>query len=225
MALVLTESTFIFPLCNHTWSQAQEHSFCLLFSTNIPLTSIFLKGKKSVNLSFGKTAKCGSGLGFLPLLLCFFCLGKLRPSCNPHSLIWRSPGLAGKASQEGKGDGRQTGTALGCDVLVCNLFCSQAPRPPKDKESIRQWGAWLRDLWLWRMETWQWATQNCWCRRTLCQISAFQCPVSWISTWRCLSSLDSDLFPRALKHSKTPVLPERIPYASEDFEYFLIFPS
>lgn len=46
VALVLTESTFIFPLCNHTWSQAQEHSFCLSFFTNIPLTSVFLKGKK-----------------------------------------------------------------------------------------------------------------------------------------------------------------------------------
>lgn len=54
---------------------------------------------------------------------------------------------------------------------------------------------------------------------------SFLCPISWISTWRCLSSLGSDLFLRALKDSKSPILPERNPYVSKDFECFLMFPS
>lgn len=40
----------------------------------------------------------------------------------------------------GRGEGRQTSTALGYRVPVCSLLCSQAPKPPKDKESRRQGG-------------------------------------------------------------------------------------
>lgn len=95
--------------------------------------------KKSDNLSFGKTAKFCSGLGFLPVFPCCFSLSKLRPSCNPQWLIQRSPGLAGKASWGARGEGMQSGTAFSCDVLVCSLFCSQVPKPPKDEEAIGQW--------------------------------------------------------------------------------------
>lgn len=188
------------------------------------MTSIFLKGKKSDNLSSGKTAKCGSGLGFLPLLLCCFCLSKPRPSCSPHSLIQRGPSLAGKTSQGGRGGGRQTGTALGYDVLVCSLFCSQAPKPPKDKEEIRQrgHGCMTSDCEGWRLAV---SHTKLLAQEDFVPNFSSPCPVSWMNTWRCLSSLDSDLFLRALKHSKTPVLPGRNPYVSKDFEYFLVFPS
>lgn len=187
VAHVVNESTFIFLLCNHTWPQTREHSFCLSFSTNIPLTSIFLKGKKVIISPLEKQPSVEADLAF--------CLSSCASGWANQDLpethtrwseevqVW----LERHPKEEAEKAGRLAQHSV-CLSAACSVHKHQT------HQNSKKMSAWLHGL-QWRVAV---SHTKLLAQENFVPNFSFLCPISWISTWRCLSSLGSDLFPRRL---------------------------